>query len=226
MKEVIYNDLGLINYKDAWDLQQKLFEDLIEAKKLEKPTKKQYILLCEHKHVFTLGKSGKQTNLLVNEVLLKQKGIDFYQIDRGGDITYHGPGQLVIYPILDLDEYSINTREYVLRLEEAVIQTLQEFSIVSTRLEGAAGIWIKDRTTDYYRKICAIGVKSSHRVTMHGIALNINTDLSYFELMNPCGFTDKGTTSICKELGNEIDMEKVKANLTKKLDTILLKSSK
>ena len=225
MKDVVFKDLGLINYQEAWDLQKKYFNELLNAKKTGNQHFNQYILYCEHSHVFTLGKSGNSTNLLVNDAILKERGIDFYQIDRGGDITYHGPGQLVVYPIIDLDNYGINTREYVYRLEDAVIKTLEEFSISAVRLNGAAGIWLNSNGADIQRKICAIGIKSSHRITMHGIALNVNTDLSYFGLMNPCGFTDKGTTSMEKEKGRIVELNQVKAVLTKMLYTNLFRKS-
>jgi lipoyl(octanoyl) transferase len=217
LKKIIFEDLGLINYKKAWDYQIQLFEKLLLKKNNEIKNSEHHLLFCEHPHVFTIGKSGDQTNLLINNELLKEKGIGFYHIDRGGDITYHGPGQQVVYPILDLDEFGINTREYVYRLEEAVIQTLDEFSIKASRLKGAAGIWLDVDEKSKCRKICAIGVKSSKRITMHGLALNINTDLSYFSYMNPCGFTDKGVTSIQQELGQIIDIEIVKLKLKENL---------
>jgi lipoyl(octanoyl) transferase len=213
MKKIIYEDLGLIEYKKSWDYQIKLFDALLANKIAEVNNEKHYLLFCEHAHVFTIGKNGDINNLLINNQLLAQKGIDYYHIDRGGDITYHGPGQQVVYPIFDLDEFGINTKEYVNKLEEAVIQTLEEFSIKSGRINGAAGIWLNDDLIGKCRKICAIGIKSSRRVTMHGIALNVNTDLSYFDYMNPCGFIDKRVTSMEKELGYIIDFYQVQVRL-------------
>ena len=218
MVNLTFNDLGLINYKKAWDYQLELFNDLISKKNLGQSNKQQHILFCEHPHVFTIGKSGDQSNLLINTDLLKAKSIEYYHIDRGGDITYHGPGHQVVYPILDLDEFGINTREFVNRLEEAVIQTLNEFSIKASRLDGAAGIWIDVDNKPKCRKICAIGVKSSRRITMHGLALNVNTDLNYFSYMNPCGFVDKGVTSMQKELGQVLDSAVVKSQLQKNIE--------
>jgi lipoyl(octanoyl) transferase len=210
MKNIVFEDLELKNYKKVWDYQIELFEKLLTNKNTGIKNDQHYLIFCEHPHVFTIGKNGDQSNLLINNKILEEKGIEYYHIDRGGDITYHGPGQQVVYPIFDLDEFKINTREYVRRLEEAVIETLKHFSIIADRLEGAAGIWIDSNVKGKSRKICAIGIKSSKRVTMHGIALNINTDLSFFSLMNPCGFVDKGVTSIQKELGEKVNFEKVK----------------
>jgi len=217
MKTIEFEDLGLIPYKKAWDYQLQLFNKLLRNKNTGFRNEIHHLVCCEHPHVFTLGKNGYEANLLINHQLLKDKGIDFYHIDRGGDITYHGPGQQVVYPIFDLDEFGINTREYVNRLEEAVIQTLQDFSIRAGRLHGAAGIWLDAEIPDRTRKICAVGVKSSERVTMHGIALNVNTDLSYFSYMNPCGFIDKGVTSMQKELGKLIDFGEVQRVLRKEI---------
>ena len=210
MKNIVFEDLGLIRYKKAWDYQISLFESLFDNKRSEKGNEKHYLLFCEHPHVFTIGKNGNQTNLLINERILKEKDIDYFHIDRGGDITYHGPGQQVVYPVFDLDDFGINTKEYVYRLEQAVIESLKYYSIYSDRLEGAAGIWIDSQIPGKCRKICAIGIRSSMRITMHGIALNINTDLSYFNYMNPCGFIDKGVTSMQRELNRNIDFEEVK----------------
>ncbi len=208
-----YQDLGLIRYKEAWDYQANLFNQLFANKSSEIQNAQHYLLFCEHPHVFTIGKHGNSSNLLINTHFLEEKGIEYYHIDRGGDITYHGPGQQVVYPIFDLDEFKINTKEYVFRLENAVIKTLSKYSIHASRLEGAAGIWIDIELPDRCRKICAIGIKSSRRITMHGIALNVNTDLSYFNYMNPCGFIDKGVTSMQKELGKIVDFEDVRLSL-------------
>jgi lipoyl(octanoyl) transferase len=213
MKNIVFEDLGLIGYKKAWDYQLELFNGLFLKKSSEIRNDTHYLLFCEHPHVFTIGKNGDQSNLLVDNKLMISRGIEYFHIERGGDITYHGPGQQVVYPIFDLDEFKMNTREYVNRLEEAVIETLRAFSISAGRLEGAAGIWVDTDKPTVCRKICAIGIRSSRRVTMHGIALNVNTDLSFFSYMNPCGFVDKGVTSMQKEIGNAIDFETVKIKL-------------
>jgi lipoyl(octanoyl) transferase len=213
MNQLIFEDLKLIRYKNAWDYQINLFDSMLTNKNAEIKNNSHYLLFCEHPHVFTIGKHGNQSNLLVNSEKLESEGIEFFNIDRGGDITYHGPGQLVVYPIFDLDEFGINTREYVYRLEESVIQTLNYFSIYAERLPGAAGIWLDPHINGKSRKICAIGVKSSRRITMHGLALNVTTDLSYFNYMNPCGFIDKGVSSIQAELGKPVDLEIIKSIL-------------
>jgi lipoyl(octanoyl) transferase len=213
MKNILFEDLGLIYYRKAWDYQLGLFDKLLNNKSTENQNHTHHLLFCEHPHVFTIGKHGDQGNLLINSQLLSSKGIEYFHIERGGDITYHGPGQQVVYPIFDLDEFKINTREYVYKLEDAVIETLSLFSITAGRLEGAAGIWLETDISSKCRKICAIGIRSSKRITMHGIALNVNTDLSFFSYMNPCGFLDKGVTSMQKEIGNIIDFEEVKLKL-------------
>ncbi len=200
-----HENLGEMPYKKAWDYQLVLFNKLLENKQNGIKNEEHHLLFVNHPHVFTIGKSGNDNNLLINNDLLEQKHIELYHIDRGGDITYHGPGQQVVYPIFDLDNFKINTKKFVFRLEEAVINTLKEFNIESERLEGAAGIWLDADNRLKSRKICAIGVRSSRRVTMHGIALNVNTDLNYFSYMNPCGFTDRGVTSIQKEVGEKVD---------------------
>jgi lipoyl(octanoyl) transferase len=217
MNKINYQNLGLVPYKKAWDYQLELFNQLLENKKAEIKNKKHHLLFVNHPHVFTIGRNGDDNNLLINRQLLEKKGIELFHIDRGGDITYHGPGQQVVYPIFDLDEFKINTREFVFRLEEAVIHTLEEFSIKSSRLEGAAGIWLDADDKQKSRKICAIGIRSSRRVTMHGIALNINTDLSYFSLMNPCGFIDRGVTSLKKEFGKSVDSEHIVSVLKERI---------
>lgn len=213
MNKIHFQDLGLINYKEAWDYQIKLFEGLLKNKNSEIQNHVHYLLFCEHPHVFTIGKNGNHSNLLINKQVLNEKGIEYYHIDRGGDITYHGPGQQVVYPIFDLDEFGINTREYVFKLEEAVILLLSKYNIQAGRLEGAAGIWLDAAIPQKSRKICAVGVKSSRRITMHGIALNVNTDLSFFNYMNPCGFVDKGVSSIQKESGQYVDLSQLKQKL-------------
>lgn len=226
-KGVIFEDLGLIDYKEAWDYQTVYFEKTVNTKiknrKLEdineKEITKNYLLFCEHPHVYTLGKSGSETNLLIGEAILKQKEATYYKINRGGDITYHGPGQLVGYPIFDLDHFFSDIHKYLRFLEEAVILTLKEYGIESERSDGETGVWL-DVDTPYARKICALGVKSSRWVTMHGFALNVNTDLSYFDNIVPCGITDKAVTSLEKELGRVIDLEEVKTKLKKHLSTV------
>ena len=203
-------DWQTIDYKEAWDKQELLFQEIIQAKSKGKDTRDlETVFLCEHPHVYTLGKSGKVNNLLIQEDFLQKIGASFYKIDRGGDITYHGPGQWVGYPILDLENHGRSLKDYIYNVEESIIQTLAYFGISGARLAGAAGVWL-DANTHAARKICAIGVRASRFVTMHGFALNVNTDLSYFNYINPCGFVDKGVTSMQKELGKTMDMTEVK----------------
>ncbi len=220
MPEVECIDLGLIDYKEAWDLQEKLFQKTVQQKidirngntTIETSN---YIIFCEHPHVYTLGKSGSEENLLLNAEQLSEKEAVYYKINRGGDITYHGPGQLVVYPILDLDYFFTDIHKYMRFLEEVVISTLKEFGIESGRYEGLTGVWI-EAETPRARKICAMGVKSSRWVTMHGIGFNINTNLNYFSHIIPCGIDDKAVTSMKQELGIPISMEKVMAVLKQK----------
>jgi lipoyl(octanoyl) transferase len=195
-------DLSLSPYAEILSLQETLFSKNIEAKLNHQPTEN-YLILCEHLPVFTLGKSGKRENILVSN---EDMSADFYRINRGGDVTFHGPGQLVAYPILDLDAWQIGLAEYVRMLEEVIIQSLKDFGLKGERIENAAGIWLRGSAGD--RKIAAIGIKSSRNITMHGLAVNINTDLSYFKKIVPCGLSGKGTTSLGKELGIVIDMNK------------------
>lgn len=206
-----YVDLGVMEYKQAWDIQEKFQSEIISAKANHKPTPGK-LLFCEHNHVYTLGKSGQQNNLLINNDFLKKINASYYQSNRGGDITYHGPGQIVGYPIFDLEVLKMGIKEYIYLLEQAIISTLHEYSIESAILDGATGVWL-DCGTPNVRKICAIGVRVSKSVTMHGFALNVNTDLGYFNHINPCGFVDKGVTSMQKELGRKIDFEEVKLKL-------------
>jgi len=219
---IIIKNLGYIEYKEAWDLQKQLFEELtqLKAENLDgttlSPTNKNYLLFCEHAHVYTLGRNGSEENLLINALQLKAKQASFYHIDRGGDVTYHGPGQIVGYPILDLDNFGLSNRDYIAKLEETVILLLAEYGITATRMESAAGVWL-DADLHSARKICAIGIRSSRRVTMHGFALNVNTNLEYFSYINPCGFTDKSVTSMQRELGKELDMNEVQQKLQKHL---------
>jgi lipoyl(octanoyl) transferase len=217
MPKVVFQDLGLIDYKEAWDYQEKRFDEIIDIKKVnrrnnsEHPTTS-YLLFCEHPHVYTLGKSGDEKNLLVNEDYLKSRGATFYKINRGGDITYHGPGQIVGYPILDLDNFFTDIHKYLRFLEEAVINTLADYGLKGERSDGETGVWF-DVGTDKARKICALGVRSSRWVTMHGLAFNVNCDLSYVGNIIPCGIVDKSVTSMQKELGKEVDLEEVKLKL-------------
>lgn len=223
MPEVIYRNLGLIDYKEAWELQEDIFKSTVDQKiqlrkELTTEPTKNYILFCEHPHVYTLGKSGDKEHLLLNDEQLSKQNAVYYKINRGGDITYHGPGQLVVYPILDLDHFFSDIHKYLRFLEEAVIQTLLEFGIKSGRVEGLTGVWI-DGDKPTARKICALGVKSSRWVTMHGIGFNVNSDLSYFSHIIPCGIQDKAVTSMKSELGYEVDFEKVSSILKDKLAT-------
>jgi lipoyl(octanoyl) transferase len=198
-------DWGLKAYDEALREQEEIFNKKVNQKLLADETISQDFIVCQHPHVYTLGKHGKATNLLANEQFLKQIGASFHHINRGGDITYHGPGQIVGYPSLDLDKLGLTLRTYIETVEESVIQLMKEYDINCERLKGATGVWIDAHTTKA-RKICAIGVKASRGITMHGFALNINTDLQYFNYINPCGFTDKGVTSLKKELGLQEEM--------------------
>jgi lipoyl(octanoyl) transferase len=218
---VYFRDLGLIDYKEAWDFQETIFNNTIQEKIQirngdDSLQTKNYLLFCEHPHVFTLGKSGSESNLLLNELELEQEAATFYKINRGGDITYHGPGQLVAYPIFDLDHFFTDIHKYMRFLEEAVIQTLADFGIISGRVEGLTGVWI-DGDTSKARKICALGVKSSRWVTMHGIGFNVNSDLNYFTHIIPCGIDDKAVTSMQQELGRKLDLQEVSNVLKNKL---------
>ena len=250
MKGVLYKDLGRMGYSECWDLQRSLFDRALNAKRNggakeggEEAAQSAasvaedkandlgayeagWLLLVEHNPVYTLGKSGKSENMLVSEEYLRSIGAEFFHIDRGGDITFHGPGQVVGYPILDLEQVGIGLREYIDSIEGAVIELCAEYGIVAGRVEGASGVWL-DGGTSRARKICAIGVKSSRYVTMHGFALNVNTDLRYFNHINPCGFADRGVTSLQKELGREVSMDEVKEkvinHLSKKLNVKIYK---
>ena len=222
MKEILYKDLGLMGYSECWDYQRLLFERMLAAKAGDAEARAQVereavlLLLVEHNPVYTLGKSGKDENILVSESYLRSIGAEFFHIDRGGDVTFHGPGQVVGYPILDLERIGIGLRDYIDALEGAVIDLCREWGIEAGRVAGASGVWIEG-DSPRARKICAIGVRSSRYVTMHGFALNVNTDLRYFSHINPCGFVDRGVTSLRKELGHEVDMELVKSQIVKHL---------
>lgn len=218
-----FRDLGIIDYKEAWDFQEQLFEEVVAAKlynrehaDAKKPVVN-HLLFCEHPHVFTLGKSGAPSNLLITDELLEKIDAKFYKINRGGDITYHGPGQIVGYPIFDLEALGLGIREYIHLLEEAIISTLADLGIIASRLDGATGVWLDVDQPQKARKISAIGVRASRFVSMHGFAFNVNTNLDYFRHINPCGFIDKGVTSLEKELGAPQSMEAVKSLLLKRL---------
>ena len=218
-RTVHFADLGRWAYQEAWDFQEALFADTLERKSSNRkaapadllPTR-DYLLFVEHNHVYTLGKSGDYANLLANEAQLKDLGIEFYKINRGGDITYHGPGQLVGYPILDLDEHFTDIHRYLRTLEDVIIDTLAEYGLKGDRSPGETGVWL-DVGTPFARKICAMGVRASRWVTMHGWAFNVNTDLKYFQYIVPCGITDKAVTSLHLEVGRAIDEDEVKAHV-------------
>lgn len=209
-----------ISYADALEYQRTLFNRMVDCKKSGKPVDEEYLLIADHEPVITLGRHAKETNLLFSEDMLRNKGIEVFKIERGGDVTYHGPGQLVVYPLIDLEKYGLGVKDYVDLLEESVIRTLDEYGIKGERVEGATGIWIGKGSADE-RKICAIGIRCSRYISMHGLALNVNTDLSAFTLINPCGFIDKGVTSIAKEIGREVDLDKVAARLTSNFQNLL-----
>lgn len=224
MNKVLFKDLGQISYQKAWDYQRELHQQLVGLKmqnrdrveqQLEPLLQSHYLLFCEHPHVYTLGKSGSMGNLLLNEQELENQGIEFYKINRGGDITYHGPKQIVAYPIFDLECFFTDIHKYVRFLEEAVILTLAEYGIKGTRIKDYTGVWIVPEDNSPKRKICAIGVHLSRWVTMHGLAFNVNTDLKYFDYIVPCGINDedKTVTSLQKELGFAVNIEDVKFKL-------------
>jgi lipoyl(octanoyl) transferase len=230
-----YKDLGRMDYKQCWDLQRSLFDALIEKKSelrsgvaTESDESIGTILLVEHPAVYTLGKNGKESNLLLGEEYLRSIGADFYRIDRGGDVTFHGEGQIVGYPIIDIERVGIGLRDYINALEQSVIDTIAHYGIEAGRLAGASGVWLGSAEEQNLRKICAIGVRASRFITMHGFALNVTTDLRYFNHINPCGFTDKGVTSMERELGSAPDMEEVKTlvinNLSKNLNVKIYKN--
>jgi len=218
-KKVKITELGFLPYSEAWDIQEEYFSNTIAVKRQNRQLDssiltENHLLLVEHPPVFTLGKSGKIDHLLLKEEVLKSKGIAFFKTNRGGDITFHGPGQLVGYPILDLDNFFTDIHKYLRYLEEIIIKTLSDFGLNSARSDGETGVWL-DLDTPFARKICAMGVRASRWVTMHGFALNINTDLSYFDYIVPCGIQGKGVTSIAKELKREVDPSIVKAAVLK-----------
>jgi lipoyl(octanoyl) transferase len=214
---VLYQDIGRKDYQKTYDLQEEIFKRLVDNKQKVGTSVPENagndhgtLIFVEHPHVYTLGKSGSESNLLIDFIQLQAKEAIFVKTDRGGDITYHGPGQLVGYPIFDLARLGIGLKDYIFNLEEAIIKTLNAFGIEGSRLDGATGVWIDTAKKEKTRKICAIGVKASRFITMHGFAFNINTDLTFFSYINPCGFTDKGVTSLAMELGEKQDFEEVK----------------
>ena len=219
-KEISFEQLGLIDYKEAWEYQEKLFNSVLSLKvqnraaspEAQVPTQN-YLIFCSHPHVYTLGKSGHESHLLIGEEALKAKEATYYKINRGGDITYHGPGQLVGYPILDLDNFFTDIHKYLRFLEEAIILTLQDYQIKAGRIAGLTGVWLDHEEQRNPRKICAMGVKCSRWVTMHGFAFNINTDLNYFNNIVPCGISDKQVTSLKRELGRDVEMAEVEEKL-------------
>jgi len=218
MPEVRFQDWGMIDYKEAWDRQESYFADTLKIKSDNRinntntPTEN-FLIFCEHPHVYTLGKSGKQENLLLDDEGLKNAEATYYKINRGGDITYHGPGQLVGYPILDLDYFFTDIHKYLRFLEDAIINTLKKYGIESGRIPGLTGVWLDIDDMSKARKICAMGVRCSRWVTMHGFAFNVNSDLNYFKNIIPCGIDDKDVTSMEKELGRKLDFEEVKSVL-------------
>lgn len=221
MADFNYNDLGLKDYKECWDYQEKLLADVVNEKRSTgQPSSKNHFIMVEHPHVYTLGKSGDESNLLANTEFLNKIEATFYKINRGGDITYHGPGQIVGYPIIDLEFYKIGVREYIEKMEDAIIATIAEYGLEGGRKEGATGVWLQSDHKVRARKICAIGVRVSRAVTMHGFALNVNTDMRYYNYINPCGFNSSQVTSIKQELGNEISMDEVKSKLKNNFNNI------
>lgn len=209
MSDLQIEDWGTLPYREAWERQKDIFNNLILN-----PDENEHLILVEHPHVYTLGFHGNAANMIANEDRLKSIGAELIRIERGGDITYHGPGQLVVYPIINLHQHGLGVKKYIELLEESVIELLSGYGIKATSNNDAIGVWL-DWGQPSERKICAIGVKISHGITMHGLALNVNTDLAAFNLINPCGFADKGVTSIAKELGREIEMSEIKNQLAK-----------
>jgi lipoyl(octanoyl) transferase len=221
-RQVIFRDLGAVDYKSAWELQDKLFSESISIKLAARNAANHsflpanHLLFCEHPPVYTIGKSGTEKNMLISPGQLKEQNITLFHIDRGGDITFHGPGQIVGYPIIDLEAFGLSLKDYICLLEETIIQVLSEYKIHAGRLKEATGVWLEPEGPRA-RKICAIGVRASRFITMHGFAFNVNTDLKYFSYINPCGFTDKAVTSLQKETGKEQNITTVKDKLLNKI---------
>ena len=206
-EKILFNELGIIRYEEAYRIQNLIFNKKISNKNNEIKNNFE-VLICEHPHVYTIGKSGNENNLLIDDAFLRKVDATYFKTDRGGDITYHGPGQLVVYPVIDLDDCQIGIKEYIYRLEYLIIEVLKEYGLTGELSKGNIGVWL-DVGKQNERKLCSIGVKVSRGVTMHGLALNVNTDLSYFNHINPCGYINKGVTSMKKELGKEIDINEV-----------------
>lgn len=226
-KKVHYKNLGLIDYKDAWDYQEKLFAGITQTKLRNRDRNPDdlsetdnYLIFCQHPHVYTLGKSGDEANMLLDKSGLEEKEATFYHINRGGDITYHGPGQLVGYPILDLDNFFTDIHKYLRYIEEAIILTCKDYGIEAGRIEGLTGVWLDHINKKNPRKICAIGVKASRWVTMHGFAFNVNSNLDYFKYIVPCGIDDKAVTSLKAELKQDVDFSKVEEKVLSHLGTL------
>ena len=226
-KQVLFQDLGLIDYKACWDYQESLFNETVSQKisnrNLEPQQQietKNHLLFVEHPHVYTLGKSGDVSHLLINDNQLQEKQATYYKINRGGDITYHGPGQLVGYPILDLDHFFTDIHKYLRLLEETIILTLNEYGIKAGRSKGETGVWLDEDNIFKARKICAMGVRCSRWVTMHGWGFNVNSNLDYFNNIVPCGIQDKAVTSLNKELGEDVDIPEIKEKLKKHFSTL------
>lgn len=218
-RETEFCDLGVRDYREVWELQLQT-QEKVKQQKIRGGATSGYLFFVEHPPVYTLGKSGKEANMLMSAVQLRAKHAEFIKVDRGGDITFHGSGQLVVYPVVDLENFGMGVKEYVWELEEVVIRTLKKYGLSGTRVAGATGVWL-DTGTPSERKICAIGVKCSRYVTMHGFALNVNTDLTYFDAIHPCGFVDKGVTSLQKELKRPVDMEEVKAEILRQFRLVM-----
>ena len=218
MINVFYLPLGLVSYDYCLKIQLKIFERLVNLKKLGYKNLPNFLITCEHYPVYTIGRNGNKDNIKFDNAFLSQNNVDFYESSRGGDITFHGIGQLVMYPILDLENFFTDLRKYMRYLEELVIQTLKQYGICSTRIDGLTGVWIRDSKGD--RKISALGVKMSRWVTMHGLALNVNTDLSYFNKIVPCGISDKGVTSIKNELGYEVSLSEVEKFMMQSFENV------
>lgn len=223
MESILFRDLGVVAYDTAWEYQEQLMKVSLDAKaswystpeleRVSQPATVHHLLFCEHPHVYTIGKSGHIENLLVNNAMLKELNVSFFKTNRGGDITYHGPGQIVGYPILDLERFFTDLGKYMRNLEEVMIRMLATYGIEAGRLPGSTGVWLDADVPGKARKICAMGVKCSRWVTIHGFALNVNTDLNYFNYIVPCGITDKSVTSLQKELGRVVDEREVKNKL-------------
>lgn len=218
MQKVTLHDIGFMDYEEVWQLQKEIFHRSIQEK-ISGLKPEQHLIVCEHPHVYTFGKSAQQTNLLLSESELKNKSIDVYDIERGGDITYHGPGQIIVYPIFDLEQLHIGVKQFVFNIEQCIINVLAEYGLETERIKDRIGIWLGKDTADE-RKIAAIGIKCSRHVSMHGLALNVNTDLSLFNHIIPCGIADKSVSSMQKELGREISMTDIKNKLINEFSTI------